>query len=402
MGFMETNIQTAIQRISDGKMVIVTDDENRENEGDLICRAENVSADIINFMVRRAGGLICVPMTEKRLEELNLPLMVNQNSDKLKTAFTVSVDARENTTTGISVADRTETIRRLAASESTPADFNRPGHIFPLMAQPGGVLCRAGHTEAAVDLMRLSGAAPVGVICEILNDDGSMARMPELRRFAQENDLPMITIEDLIHYRQQNETLISLAATASLPTPVGDFQLLAFNTTVDSQTHLAIVHGDLKDKDDVLVRMHSECLTGDIFHSLRCDCGDQLEAALRQIKKEDCGVLVYMRQEGRGIGLVNKLKAYELQEKGLDTVEANHKLGFDADLRNYGLGAQILSHLGLKSIRLLTNNPKKVVGLEGFGIKISERVSIEVESNPHNWHYLSTKKQKMGHILCHL
>ena len=399
---METNIQTAIQRISDGKMVIVTDDENRENEGDLICRAENVSADIINFMVRRAGGLICVPMTEKRLEELNLPLMVNQNSDKLKTAFTVSVDARENTTTGISVADRTETIRRLAASESTPADFNRPGHIFPLMAQPGGVLCRAGHTEAAVDLMRLSGAAPVGVICEILNDDGSMARMPELRRFAQENDLPMITIEDLIHYRQQNETLISLAATASLPTPVGDFQLLAFNTTVDSQTHLAIVHGDLKDKDDVLVRMHSECLTGDIFHSLRCDCGDQLEAALRQIKKEDCGVLVYMRQEGRGIGLVNKLKAYELQEKGLDTVEANHKLGFDADLRNYGLGAQILSHLGLKSIRLLTNNPKKVVGLEGFGIKISERVSIEVESNPHNWHYLSTKKQKMGHILCHL
>ncbi len=399
---METNIQTAIQRISDGKMVIVTDDENRENEGDLICRAENVSADIINFMVRRAGGLICVPMTEKRLEELNLPLMVNQNSDKLKTAFTVSVDARENTTTGISVADRTETIRRLAASESPPADFNRPGHIFPLMAQPGGVLCRAGHTEAAVDLMRLSGAAPVGVICEILNDDGSMARMPELRRFAQENDLPMITIEDLIHYRQQNETLISLAATASLPTPVGDFQLLAFNTTVDSQTHLAIVHGDLKDKDDVLVRMHSECLTGDIFHSLRCDCGDQLEAALRQIKKEDCGVLVYMRQEGRGIGLVNKLKAYELQEKGLDTVEANHKLGFDADLRNYGLGAQILSHLGLKSIRLLTNNPKKVVGLEGFGIKISERVSIEVESNPHNWHYLSTKKQKMGHILCHL
>ncbi len=394
-----TTIEEAIADIKNGKIVVVVDDENRENEGDLICAARNISIENINFMIKKGGGLICAPMTAEDLGRFNLPQMCTHNTEKQGTAFTISVDAKHNITTGISAHDRAMTLRILADSKANESDLIRPGHIFPIMARKGGVLRRAGHTEAAVDLNILAGNGPVGVICEIINEDGSMARLPDLKKFAETHHLKLISIEDLIAYRQRSEKLIKEESTIKLPTPHGEFTLKIFTAITDDSHHLALIHGDLKNKKNVLVRVHSECLTGDVFGSLRCDCGEQLNAALKQIKQEDCGVLLYMRQEGRGIGLVNKLKAYYLQDNGLDTVEANHKLGFQADLRNYGIGAQILVHLGIDSLRLLTNNPKKIIGLEGFGLHITERIPIVMKANTHNQYYLDTKKRKLGHLL---
>ena len=380
-------------------MVVVVDDADRENEGDLIMAADRVTPAAVNFMAKHGRGLICVPTTGERLKQLGIEQMVTQNRESFRTDFQISVDAAKGITTGISAADRARTIQMMADPTAVPDDLVQPGHVFPLRARPGGVLQRAGHTEAAVDLVKLAGCRPMGVICEILSEDGSMARLPELRKFVRRHKLKIATIEDLIKYRRTREKLVQRQEAIKLPTEFGEFDLYLYRSSIDGQHHLALVKGNVSGKPNVLVRVHSECLTGDVFGSLRCDCGPQLQQAMRQVAEEGQGVIVYMRQEGRGIGLVQKIKAYKLQEKGLDTVEANLKLGFKMDLREYGLGAQILADLGLKTIRLLTNNPRKVVGLEGYGLEIVEQVPIRIKPNPHNAKYLQTKKEKLGHLI---
>lgn len=392
-------IEAVVADLRAGKMVIIVDDADRENEGDLIMAAEKVTPVAINFMTKFGRGLICVPTTAERLKQLGIEQMVTQNRETFRTDFQVSVDAAKGVTTGISAADRAKTIEVMAEPTAVPEDLVQPGHVFPLRARPGGVLQRAGHTEAAVDLVKLAGSRPMGVICEILSEDGSMARLPELMKFARKHKLKIGTIEELIKYRRAREKLVQRQEVIKLPTEFGDFALHLYKSVLDGQHHLALVKGEVAGKANVLVRVHSECLTGDVFGSLRCDCGPQLQQAMRQVAEEGRGVIVYMRQEGRGIGLVEKIKAYKLQEKGLDTVEANLKLGFKMDLREYGLGAQILADLGLKTIRLLTNNPKKIVGLEGYGLEVTEQVPIRVKPNPHNAKYLQTKKEKLGHLI---
>jgi len=396
---MFASIEEAIEDIRRGKVIIVTDDEDRENEGDFIAAAEKITPGMINFMAKYGRGLICVSLTRERLEKLKIPEMVDNNTAKLGTAFTVSVDAIKGTTTGISAYDRALTIKTLIDPKTKPEDLARPGHIFPLRAQEGGVLRRAGHTEASVDLARLAGLYPAGVLCEIMDSDGNMARLPKLEKIARRFGLKIITIKDLIDYRCKKEKLVKRVVETTLPTPYGSFKLLVYESILDKDYHLALVKGEVRGKKDVLVRVHSQCLTGDVFHSLRCDCGEQLQTALKLIQKEKCGVLLYMRQEGRGIGLINKLKAYALQDKGLDTVEANLALGLEPDLRDYGIGAQILVDLGLSSIRLLTNNPRKVVGLEGYGLKITKRLPIIIKPNKINKKYLITKRDRLGHLL---
>lgn len=392
-------VKDAIKDISDGKMVIMVDDEDRENEGDLAMAAEKASPEAINFMAKHARGLICLSLTEKKIKQLNLPLMVPDNESLFETGFTVSVDARENTTTGISAHDRAVTVLKAIDPNCKPEDLVRPGHIFPLRARKGGVLRRTGHTEGSADLARLAGFQPAGVICEIMNEDGTMARMPDLENFAKEHKLNIVSIKDLIRYRLQMESLVSLASEAELPTHFGDFKIKVFENILDDNHHVALVKGEINPDEEILVRVHSECLTGDIFSSLRCDCGPQLQRAMEMISEAGKGVILYIRQEGRGIGLVNKIKAYTLQEQGMDTVEANEELGFKPDLRDYGIGAQILVSLGLKKIRLMTNNPRKIVGLEGYGLSIVERVSIEIKPNEANERYLATKRDKLGHFL---
>ena len=393
-------IPEAIEEIAAGRIVIVVDDADRENEGDLIVAAEKVTPETIAFMVRYTSGVICMPMMGERLDELLIPLMVAANTDHQRTAFTVSVDARRGVTTGISAADRATTIRTMIQQDTKPEDILRPGHIFPLRYREGGVLRRAGHTEAAVDLARLAGLYPAGVLCETVNDDGTMARVPDLARFAREHDLRLISIADLIEYRRRREVLVDRVATATIPTTWGEFRAFAYESVVDGRTHVALVLGDIGDGADVMTRVHSECLTGDVFGSLRCDCGSQLERALELIGKEGRGVVLYIRgHEGRAIGLTHKLRAYELQDLGRDTVEANIELGFAADQREYGIGAQILADLGVRTMRLLTNNPDKRAGLEGYGLSIVERVPLETEPTPQNIGYLRTKAEKLGHLL---
>lgn len=391
-------IEEALTDIRVGRMVIVVDDEDRENEGDLILAAEKVTPEAINFMATYGRGLICLPLTGERLAALEIHPMVAVNTDSHETAFMVSVDAKE-TTTGISAFERAFTIKKILAPETKPHDLRRPGHVFPLRAKEGGVLRRAGHTEAAVDLARLAGLTPAGVICEIMNNDGTMARLPQLIAFAQKHGLKIITIADLIKYRRRTEHLVHPVTQTSLPTKYGDFELIAYEDDVDHDCHLALVKGKVDHGRPVLVRVHSQCLTGDVLGSTRCDCGEQLAKAIEMIDAEGEGVLLYMRQEGRGIGLLNKLKAYKLQEEGKDTVEANEALGFPPDLRDYGIGAQILSDLGVKKLRLLTNNPRKIAGLEGYGLTVVERVPIEISPNINNKYYLETKKKKLGHLL---
>jgi 3,4-dihydroxy 2-butanone 4-phosphate synthase/GTP cyclohydrolase II len=392
-------IPEAIEDIKAGRFVIVVDDEDRENEGDLVIAAEKVMAESINFMAKYGRGLICMPMTGERLDALRIPMMSSNNTSKFGTPFAVAVEAREGTTTGISTADRARTVQVMVDPKTRPEDILMPGHMFPLRARDGGVLVRAGQTEATVDLARMAGLQPAGVLCEIMNEDGTMARMPQLEEFAKKHGLKIISVADLIAYRYRHERLVQRVAEAKLPTPFGDFKVIAYKSSTDPDEHLAMVMGDVATDEPVLVRVHSQCLTGDVFHSLRCDCGEQIELAMKRIAAEGRGVVLYMRQEGRGIGIHNKIKAYALQDEGLDTVEANISLGFKPDLRDYGVGAQILADLGVRNMRLMTNNPKKMSGLESFGLKITEQLPITTQPNPHNRRYLQTKQNKMGHLL---
>jgi 3,4-dihydroxy 2-butanone 4-phosphate synthase/GTP cyclohydrolase II len=396
-----STIEDAIEDIRAGKMVVVVDAEDRENEGDLTMAAQFATPDAINFMAKEGRGLICLALSPEKCDELGLDLMAAKNESPFETAFTVSIEAREGVTTGISAADRARTIQVAIDPRSRPRDLVQPGHIFPLKAKPGGVLERTGQTEASVDLARLAGLTPAGVICEIMNDDGTMARVPDLTVYCEKFDLKMVTVADLIEYRRRHDKLVERVVETGLPTDFGDFNVVGYRSLVDEKHHVAMVKGEVDGADDVLVRVHSECLTGDVFHSQRCDCGQQLEDALRRIEEEGRGVLLYLAQEGRGIGLLNKLKAYKLQEQGLDTVDANLELGLPADLRDYGIGAQILVDLGLTSIRLLTNNPKKIIGLEGYGLRVTDQLPIEHAATPHNRAYLRAKKDRMGHILHH-
>ncbi|MCH8826241.1 MAG: bifunctional 3,4-dihydroxy-2-butanone-4-phosphate synthase/GTP cyclohydrolase II [Chloroflexi bacterium] len=394
-----SKIEDAIDDVKTGKMVVIVDDEDRENEGDLAMAAELITPEAVNFMATEGRGLICVPMMAQRLDQLRIPMMVYENTARLGTAFTVSVDVLKGATTGISAQDRAATIKALIAPETTAEDLGRPGHIFPLRYMEGGVLVRAGQTEASVDLARMAGLYPAGVICEIMNDDGTMARMPQMEEFSRKHGIKVVSVADIIAYRTAHERLIERVAEARVPTKHGDFVAVSYRSIVDRDEHVALVKGPISADDDVLVRVHSECLTGDVFGSVRCDCGDQMNLALQAIQREGKGIFLYMRQEGRGIGIHNKLKAYALQDDGLDTVEANKKLGFPPDLRHYGVGAQILVDLGVKKMRLLTNNPKKVVGLESFGLKLVEQVPIIAPVNDENRRYLKTKQERMGHLL---
>jgi 3,4-dihydroxy 2-butanone 4-phosphate synthase/GTP cyclohydrolase II len=392
-------IEAAIAAIRRGEMIIVVDDEDRENEGDLTIAAEKVTPEIINFMATEGRGLICMPMTGERLDQLEIPLMVGKNTTQFETAFTVPIDAKAGVTTGISAADRAATILAAIDPKTTATDLARPGHMFPLRARDGGVLVRTGQTEAAVDLARMAGLYPAGVICEIMGPDGTMARVPQLTRFARKHKLLMITIADLVRHRMRNEALVRKVASAALPTDYGDFRIHGFESLIDKETHIALVHGEIGDGEGVLVRVHSKCLTGDVFHSARCDCGVQLETAMHRIVQEGRGVLLYLNQEGRGIGLANKLRAYELQDEGLDTVEANEKLGFKPDQRDYGIGSQILRALGIRSMRLLSNNPRKMVAVEGYGLRVLEWLPLEVPVSDTTRKYMKTKKDKLGHRL---
>jgi 3,4-dihydroxy 2-butanone 4-phosphate synthase/GTP cyclohydrolase II len=392
-------LEDAVDAVRAGRMVIVVDDEDRENEGDLTIAAEKVTPEVINFMARYGRGLICLSMTPERLDELEIPLMVSQNSSRFDTAFCIPIEAKDRTTTGISAADRAATVLAAIDPATRPADLARPGHVFPLRSRPGGVMVRAGQTEAAVDLARIAGLYPAGVICEIMNEDGTMARVPQLATFAKRHHLLMITIADLIKYRIRTESLVKRVAAAKLPTEYGEFQVYAFENNVDHKTHVALVRGDIGDGRDVLVRVHSQCLTGDVLHSIRCDCGAQLDAAMTRISAEGRGVLLYLNQEGRGIGLANKIRAYELQDEGFDTVEANERLGFKADQRDYGMGVQILRELGVRTMRLLSNNPRKLVGIEGYGLSVSEWLPLEIPASDSTRKYLKAKKDKLGHKL---
>jgi 3,4-dihydroxy 2-butanone 4-phosphate synthase/GTP cyclohydrolase II len=394
-----STIPEAIEDIKAGKFVIVVDDEDRENEGDLVMAAEKVTADAINFMAKYGRGLICMPITGERLDALRIPMMAANNTSHFGTAFTVSVEAKHGTSTGISAADRARTVQTLINPKTKPEDIAMPGHTFPLRARDGGVLVRAGQTEATVDLARLAGLYPAGVCCEIMNEDGTMARMPQLEEFARKHNLKIVSVAELIAYRYRHERLVTRVAEAKLPTQFGDFKVIAYKASTDPDEHLALVLGDVATDEPVLVRVHSQCLTGDVFHSLRCDCGEQIEMAMKRIAGEGRGVVLYMRQEGRGIGIHNKIKAYALQDKGLDTVEANLSLGFKADPRDYGIGAQILADLGVRNMRLMTNNPKKMSGLESYGLNIVEQLPITTQPNPHNRRYLQTKQKKLGHLL---
>lgn len=394
-----SRIEDALDDLRQGKMIILVDEADRENEGDLVFAAEKSTPDMINFMAMHGRGLICLTLTEEKADQLDLPLMVSDNTSNFKTAFTVSIEAKKGVTTGISAADRSTTILTAIADNASADDISRPGHIFPLRAKPGGVLIRAGQTEGSVDLVRLAGMKPTGVICEIMNDDGTMSRMPDLEKFAKKHAMKIVTTADLIKYRMVKESLVSRAAETMIPTFYGgDFKAIAYDNLVDSHEHLALVKGEIDPEEAILVRVHSECLTGDVFGSQRCDCGPQLHTAMKTIEKEGKGVIVYMHQEGRGIGLANKLKAYALQDQGKDTVEANEALGFKSDLRDYGLGAQILVDLGVKKMKLMTNNPKKIIGLEGYGLEIVERVPIQMSPTKNNVKYLETKRRKMGHL----
>jgi 3,4-dihydroxy 2-butanone 4-phosphate synthase / GTP cyclohydrolase II len=392
-------IPEAIQDIKAGKFVIIVDDEDRENEGDLVMAAETVTPEAINFMAKYARGLICMPMTGERLDALRIPMQVSNNTSKFGTAFTISVEARDGVSTGISAADRARTVQVMADPKTRPEEIAMPGHMFPLRARDGGVLVRTGQTEATVDLSRMAGFKPAGVCCEIMNEDGTMSRMPQLEIFAKKHGLKIISVADLIAYRYRHERLVVKVAEAKLPTKFGDFKVIAYRSNTDPTEHVAVVMGNVNTEEPVLVRVHSQCLTGDVFHSLRCDCGEQIEMAMKRIAEAGRGVVLYMRQEGRGIGLHNKIKAYALQDKGMDTVEANLALGFKADQRDYGVGAQILADLGIKNMRLMTNNPKKMSGLASYGLKIIEQLPITTKPNPHNKRYLSTKQEKMGHLL---